>query len=490
MRSFRSICAAAGLAIAAPAMAAERSAAEWSQVAVDDLHYIRAALRENHPGPIDAENPAFRTWFVRGFDESLALARRAKSYAGYYFAIQKYVVGFQDGHLGALGDDRLAADIKLQRQWPGFVLGFDQGRFMVVDSVVASPTAGAILEGCDGISADALADQLLRPYLPLWTLRGTRFRTAPFLLIDEGNPFVSRPRTCMFRDGPTRRSIRLQWRLIARDDLAKRIQFAQGKGASTTAIRPFGDGGQWISLASFNANSDADSAPLRDVIRALEAEPQRFRDAKVLVFDVRGNTGGNSEFGNRIAAAIWGRPFVETVPGSTTVDWRLSRLNLRQLERSNLPALETRFGRDDPNTKAFATFVAAYRAAFERGEKLYREPIKPRVAKVTPAPGRAKVFLLTDGWCHSACLDFADLILSVPGVTHVGAETSADTVYIDNSGWYLPSGEGSVGWSMKVHRGRPRGHNVSYVPQKAWIGPLSDTAGLEKWIAGLSTAMP
>jgi hypothetical protein len=32
---------------------------DWAQTAVDDLHFIRAVLRENHPGPADSDNPAF-----------------------------------------------------------------------------------------------------------------------------------------------------------------------------------------------------------------------------------------------------------------------------------------------------------------------------------------------------------------------------------------------------------------------------------------------
>jgi len=36
---------------------------------------------------------------------------------------------------------------------------------------------------------------------------------------------------------------------------------------------------------------------------------------------------------------------------------------------------------------------------------------------------------------------------------------------------------------MKVYRGRPRGHNQSYVPAWPWDGPMNDTAALERWLA-------
>jgi hypothetical protein len=51
----------------------------WADVAVDDLHFIRAVLRENHPGPLDAENAAFSAWYRGGFEQALALARRSRA---------------------------------------------------------------------------------------------------------------------------------------------------------------------------------------------------------------------------------------------------------------------------------------------------------------------------------------------------------------------------------------------------------------------------
>jgi hypothetical protein len=478
---------AAAMAIpGAPAATAARPPAEWSQAAIDDLHFIRAMIRENHPGPVDPENPTFRDWFVRGFDEALALARRADSFAGYFFAIQRYGVGFQDGHLGAMADDRFQDAARLARRWPGFLLGLEGNRFRVVETSLGRPPLGAELQGCDGRSAEALADERLRPFYNLWTVRGARPRQAPFLLIDEGNPFVPLPASCTFAVGGEARAFALDWRPIANAELAPKVVAAQGRARIETGIRPFGRNGWWISLASFNANEDSAAEPLLALIRRMEEQPEAFRGSEIIVFDVRGNSGGNSEFGNRIARALWGPGFVDGAPRTRAVDWRLSTANLRQIERSNLPALRQRFGEEDPRGRAYAEFAAAFRSALERGDVFYRETAAPPAERASPEPVRARIFLLTDGWCGSACLDFADLVLAAPGTVQVGAETSADTVYIDNSGARLPSGEGALGWSMKVHRGRPRGHNQSYVPAHLWTGAMSDTPGLERWIAGLA----
>ncbi|MGE0179351.1 MAG: hypothetical protein AB7O91_05980, partial [Sphingomonas sp.] len=434
----------------------------------------------------DASNPAFRDWYRRGFDEALALAARVDSYAGYFFAIQRYMTGFQDGHLGALVDDRFDSGVRLRRQWPGFLVGLDRGAYRVVETAAGGPPAGSRLEGCDGRDAEALENEILAPYFPLWTVRGARARSAPFLLIDEGNPFVRRPAECTFEADGRRVRVRLAWAPVASEALAPRVRAAQGRFEAPTEIRRFGDNGWWLALPTFNAGDEAVAVALVRIIETIERRPADFRDAGTIVIDVRGNMGGSSEFGDRIARALWGAPFIDSLPSARAVDWRVSRLNVRQIALTNLPRLVSAFGENDPRTTAYAAFARTMRAALDRGDAFHHDPTTPQPAPQPAAPVRARIFFLTDGWCGSACLDFADRVLAAPGVVHVGAETSADTIYIDNTAAWLPSGEGLLGWSMKVFRGRPRGHNQSYVPRHVWQGSMADTAELERWIAGLA----
>ena len=115
-----------------------------------------------------------------------------------------------------------------------------------------------------------------------------------------------------------------------------------------------------------------------------------------------------------------------------------------------------------------------------------REESEPsESARPSEVPLDAKVYFLTDSRCGSACLDFADILVRVPGVVHVGRETSADAIYIDNRAVRLPSGLGVLGFSMKVYRDRVRGHNESYVPAYRWSGDMADQEGLERWLLDL-----
>ncbi len=460
---------------------------EWDEVAVDDLHFIRAILRANHPGPVDSENPWFRDWYERGFTDSLSLARRADSYSGYFFAVTHYTIGFQDGHLGALGDNRFQ-ETQLTWRWPSFVIGLSGEDFVVVESSPQAPPLGARLVSCDGRSVAALTDEIVRPYLPLWSVRGTRARTAPMLLIDEGNPFVRRPEQCTFEYAGAQVAHTLQWSPIEGRELEAKINAAVAEVAPDFAVRRFARG-YWISLPSFALGDENVRVGMDRVVTAVAEQRETIRNAEIIVLDVRGNGGGSSRLGEDAAIALWGEAMVRSRPQtSQAVDWRVSPRNAAFLRGTNLVRLVQRYGENSPEAISYRTFVERMDAAVQRGDTFLRQANEgedQRVAAPDANPVSARVFFLTDSACFSACLDFADLVLSIPAVTHVGAETRADAVYIDNRAERLPSGNGWFGFSMKVHRGRIRAHNQSYVPTRSWGGPMSDTQGLEEWIATL-----
>ena len=99
-----------------------------------------------------------------------------------------------------------------------------------------------------------------------------------------------------------------------------------------------------------------------------------------------------------------------------------------------------------------------------------------------------RVFLLTDGACASACLDFTDVVRRLPNVTHVGLPTSADAVYIDNTEAMLPSGLALLSYSLKVYRNRVRANNEWYEPAVRWPGGVMSDEAVAGWIAKLASA--
>src|SRR5215469_9215222 len=115
MKTLLLVAAAASLVTIAAAAA---SLSPWAELAERDLQAIHDAIRDNHPGPVDPQNPHFRDWMERGLTIAEGQASTARNYTDYTRALRRYVNGFEDGHI--------ELDFPVLPQsldWPGFVAG-------------------------------------------------------------------------------------------------------------------------------------------------------------------------------------------------------------------------------------------------------------------------------------------------------------------------------------------------------------------------------
>jgi hypothetical protein len=206
-----------------------------------------------------------------------------------------------------------------------------------------------------------------------------------------------------------------------------------------------------------------------------------------VVLDLRGNSGGSSDWSRQIATILWGQLAVNVLPsGSEAVDWRASAGNIATLE-----GYRTAW-RKAPDVSREAKdwadrITTGMTVARSHGQALWRE-VDAEEAKTadagTASKSKPRVFVLTDWGCGSACLDAVDLWTAL-GAIHIGQETSADSLYMDVRQVALPSGLADAVFPMKVYRNRKRGSNVPAKPAHAYTGDMRDTARLERWIANL-----
>jgi hypothetical protein len=202
-----------------------------------------------------------------------------------------------------------------------------------------------------------------------------------------------------------------------------------------------------------------------------------------VIFDVRGNTGGNSGWGRDIVEVFWGKASAQRVENQFdwTVDWRASK--------ANIAALEDLMQRPDADPDQIRG-TRSLRDGMVRALKAHHSYVRDSSAPTPPGPRppnpvTGKVYFLTDMSCASACLDFADLIRHMPSVLHVGLPTNADSVYMDINRELLPSGLAWFGYGMKVFRHRMRKNNEWYEPQARWPGGEMTDDRVIRWIASL-----
>lgn len=473
------------LAILALALtAAAPTDRDWSAALRQDARALHDDAAANHPGPHNRLDPDFAKRNDAGLALALKRAGAVHDFAGYWYAMKAYVAGFEDGHIGfgTTGDAPT-----FDTRWPGFLTGFDSAdvqRVVSRDDAAPIPLS-ARLVSCDGKAAGALAADNVGAFEGRWFLKSRHVWRGGELFVDRGNPFITRPATCVFEVAGKRQTISLTWRPIAPDALGSRLAAASQVTHPPIEARTLADGTRWFGLGDFNGDPASEGGrKLPGLIAAMKADRAALVAAPAIVLDLRGNNGGSSDWSRQIAAVLWGEQRFATLGiDSDSVEWRASEANITSLSATR----EQRKAILSPEALAwFDRTIAGMTAAHARGEALWRdtEDQEPAVPGDPPLPPHDPVYFITDAGCGSACLDAADLWRAL-GAIQIGQETSADTLYMDVRQDVLPSGVARLSVPMKVYRGRKRGSNVPLDPVHPFPGDLRDTAALEAWIATL-----
>lgn len=455
----------------------------WPQMTQADLDFIHATLQQNHPGAIDTQAPGFKRWMNDGYAAASASARKAASLPDMKRILSRYMAGFADGHL--------ALDFAQQSSylnWPGIVVSRIGTRYMVSglaqDWPAPLPAMGAELMACDGRAPDTIMNEDILPALfNLTTLDSVKYRHTVHLFQDQ-DTLPHQYASCVFSQAGERKQFALQWRETRRSAFAQQWEAANPRPPNRSSITQVGPGSWWVHLPEFNPDRAAE-VELQKII----ADMPSLRSAQLVVFDLRGNNGGNSQWGDDVLAGLYGKPYMDhrtqLQNDKKYTEWRVSQANLKHVEA--ITANQARqFGAQSEVALTFSSLARRMRAALKAGQPFVRQDeiaAAPAAAAVEPpALSKARAILVTDAKCASSCLDGADAVLSLPGARHFGQTTGADTVYMDVRMVDLPSKLGELVFALKVDRHGLRDNNQPWVPSLQYDGQIGDTEKLRSWV--------
>jgi hypothetical protein len=461
-------------------LADEAQVKDWVGLTVNDLSVIRQLIVDSHPGAIDSKNEAFADWVERGYLEASQLARRVNSRKDSQAVLNFYIAGFKDGHVGQSQPDKGSSS------WAGFILDMRGQRFVVKHVAknwpVPLPPMDSEVISCDNKSVREKLESEISPYVDRrLNLQSTWLHLAQKLTVDDASyPVLARDlsKSCLVA---LPNGVRQNFTLLWQEDSGQLEAFLHQPQPPQT-LKNLGGGRYWIHVSNFmpSAAENASLDKMLDVVK-------RLNDANLVVLDTRGNRGGNSLVGAEILSALLGSQLVKSLDESSRAYamWRVSPFALSTLNRA-LTTMDSDYGKNSEAYKFVFSLTKSMEVALHGKKDWLRQPSTSSVdqegARSVNAQGfKGKLALVTDSFCASACLDFADVVLAVPGVVHLGLPTSADTLYIDIGAQTLPSG--AQFWlPLKVWRGRARGNNQSYDPQFVFDGDINDTAAVQKWV--------
>lgn len=462
---------------------------DWSATLVRDAAGLHDIMIDSHPGTHDPLNPAFRPRLDDGLAVALERAKTTTDAGGWWWALRAYVASFEDGHVGI---SITQPDYGFATRWPGFLTVYRGADQVVADRDAAddaTPPLGARLIDCDGVGAEALAEQRIGQFRGRWFLEAQRALYGDWLFLGASNPWIGEMRLCRFEADGAVRTYALNWRATPDDMNARRTRLAQ-RAWPGFGLKPLDDGGFWISTPSFDGDPASEvHAELTAMIANMTAKQEALRRAPYVVLDLRGNGGGSSHWSVEMARVLWGWDWImaHPLPETEAVEWRASDDNLAEIS-AFLDQL--RATNAQPELIAWAERAATgMKAARAAGQPYWRDADdEAQDAPPPPAPApqlmAGRVHVLTDSGCGSACLDAVDL-WKAAGAIQVGRETSADTVYMEIREAALPSGLARIAVPMKVYRGRARGNNEPQRPAHLFDGDMTDEAALRAFIRGL-----
>ena len=231
-----------------------------------------------------------------------------------------------------------------------------------------------------------------------------------------------------------------------------------------------------ISLPIFDLNTNQK----KDFDLILRQLP-KIREKKAIIFDLRGNQGGNSDYGNQIINSLFGDDYAQHQRGTTNsgvyVDWRASPDNLEHLRH-----LHKRY-----QSEWLVKIIDGMKQSLQKHKPFYYEKEisqKSRSKIKLSNPVKAKLIVIIDSVNVSAALDFIDeLKMMKHSVVLIGKTTRADRLYMEVRTVNLPSGSGTFSFPIKVYRNRSRGDNVPYIPD--YECEIEDTEKLEQSIVSI-----
>lgn len=448
----------------------------WPALTRVDVEAAYRILDEDHPGAsLEAGDAAFRATLEEARRVALNRADEVRSFEGYNATLAGFVNAIGDRHVGALPLYRSDT-----RNWAGLITTMQGGQFVVMSGAQPeeSSLVGARVASCDNVPIETFAREKLGGFRAVWSIEAQRLQAAPFLLIDDGNPFVLRPRSCVFELNGVTRDVVLQWRPIQRSELSPMTRRALNQGQAGYGVRDFA-GGVWIALEGLED-------PAETVVEAVRRDGERLRRARNVVLDLRGNHGGNDIYGRYIAEVLFGAERVAAVLGnleSNDTDcaspWRASARNearLRELRATITDAATLRIIDDA---------LSGIERARLQGRDFGGPTSCPagQLADASSPPAQAatgRIVVLTDNVCFSSCLSVTDQFRRL-GALHAGQTTNANTHYSEVRVDTLPSGLSIFSTLQAIMSAAPLQFGP-FEPSLRYDGDMADTAALEAWI--------
>ena len=460
------------------AISTRSTSKNWSHVAQHDLEWVHQTIFEGHPAILEKSDKAFHAWFKDGYAQALDLAKNVINEKQALATVRFYATGFQDGHLAIVPENTGDASSWISSSWAGWIMQKRGDDFIVTDHAkhwpIPLPPQGAKVLTCDEQSVSRLIETKIAPYVDQRLgLLSAWLKLAAHVSVDVPMEPLWEPlriKNCLVElPDKTRKNYPVVWQ-----ESDEGIRRAFMHKSYQQSLRDLGDGVYWIHVSNFLPNQ-TEATELENLLEKI----RNLDKAKIVILDTRGNGGGNSINGYKILKALLQDEMPEE-PSEARAYWRVTPIAVNTMA-SHIDYFRQVEGEAGDTYLGVKSLLEQLRTAQSQQQEWLADLSDLPNSDEKGLAFKGQLGLVTDAYCASACLDFVDAVLRVPGVVHFGLPTSADTNYMDMTQLKLPSG--LLMWMpLKIHRNRSRGSNQPHIPQFLYEDDICDTKALQKWV--------
>jgi len=447
---------------------------DWTQVAREDIRFAEETIRTRHAGYI-AGRLSVTEPLETGLRSALTDAGKVRSEQDYLRLMTRFIGGFGDPH----------TDIDLQlppRAWTGIVLDRRDGNYRVAWSEPSWPTPlppnGAQALTCDDVWIGTYLHTKVHPYNSeseeypgSWNVAAQR------LMFEIGLGWI--PKQCVFAlpDG-SRKSYILTPRLVP-DQLSpeyvKAVRMRVRPHARPVGLAQVAPDMQWVGMPDF------DGAASGTAYEALYPKLGALPRSGWVIFDLRGNGGGNSTWGSRALGALYGNDFMVRIGKAT---------GYVKYMTANQPTADLlRYFMTSPvHAASHASFdknLGKVEAAMRAGQKMALVSDDETGAGTgTPAlvrPHGPRLAAVIDRACFSSCQNFLMQLRKVDDTLVLGEASTGFSPFGEINRFDLPSGRGTLYIPSALYL-TSQGTREPFIPDISYDGNMADDAELEKWV--------
>jgi hypothetical protein len=463
-----------GTAHAAPGA---QAAPDWAALARQDLDFAVAAIRTYHAGYIDGQ-PSVTLPLAFGARSGLPEAEAVRSEQDYKRLMARFIAGF--------GDPHTAIDLRLAtRGWTGLILdqagGANGGQYRVLWSEPGWPTplppAGSAVQSCDGVWFGTWLQMQVAPFVNASVEYGATFSTlARLTMFDRGLGWT--PSQCVFvlPDG-SRKPYALPLRSVPGEVAPARLDQLQPRWRA--AAKPVGMGTlasdkHWVGMPNFNGARSA--AAYEALYPQLAALPK----SGWVVFDLRGNGGGDSSWGSRALVALYGKAYASQLGAAGGASkYLIADVNSVAVLKRYIAAPEFASSKEESEAD-----LAKVEAAMRAGEKMALVAGKLDASTaplVVSRPHGPRIAAVIDRECFSSCMNFLQQLRAMGDTVVLGEATRGYSPFGEIARHELPSGRGALYIPSALFR-TSQATREPFVPDYPFDGNMTDDDALQKWV--------